>query len=100
MGIGGARPVSEAGRSGASGGGGRRDGSSERVEGRWWIGWLKLFRPAKGDGHRAGVAGASGADQEHGTAGGRDRSWGSASPGEGGQGCTRGEGFDAAESRV
>ena len=35
---------------------GRRDGSSERVEGRGRIGWLKPSRPSNGDGHRAGVA--------------------------------------------
>src|SRR3972149_4480117 len=81
MGIGGARSVSEAGRLEASGAGGRRDGSSERVEGRWRIGWLKPFRPSKGDGHRAGVAGASGADQEQRTAGGRGPSWGFGPPG-------------------
>src|SRR3990172_10337197 len=68
MGIGGARSVSEAGRLEASGAGGRRDGSSERVEGRWRIGWLKPFRPSKGDGHRAGGAGASGAAHEQRTA--------------------------------
>src|SRR3970282_2182467 len=93
MGIGGARSVSEAGRLEASGAGGRRDGSSERVEGGWRIGWLKPFRPSKGDGHRAGVAGASGADQEQRTAGGRDRSWASASPGGVAALCARRERF-------
>src|SRR6266568_5552813 len=62
---------------------------SERVEGRWWIGWLKPFRPSNGDGHRAGVAGASGPDQGQGTEGERDRSWASASPREVAQLCAR-----------
>src|SRR5436309_162273 len=72
MEIGGARSVSGAGRSGASGGGGRRDGSSERVEARWWSGWLRPVRPSNGAGTRAGVLGASGSEGEQPVVGQRD----------------------------